>query len=216
MVVIRLARGGAKKRPFYHIVATDKRNARDGRNIERLGYFNPVAMGKEIRLHMDMDRVNYWLSQGAQTSDKVANLIKAKRLRTYYYDSLPIIIPGNKKSEELYKSKKKFCYSLGILPQFEVSFGELQYIKGIYKQKKVDVLMSLDIVDKCFGKQISHAVIVAGDSDFIPAIKRAKNYGAIVHLIAHKETVNREMFQEVDVFYNLNEGFIKDCLLEKT
>ena len=76
MVVLRLARGGAKKRPFYHIVAADKRNARDGRNIERLGYFNPVAAGKQIRLHMDMDRVNYWLSQGAQASDKVANLIK--------------------------------------------------------------------------------------------------------------------------------------------
>lgn len=76
MVVIRLARGGAKKRPFYHVVATDKRNARDGRNIERLGYFNPVAVGKEIRLNIDMDRVTHWLNQGAQTSDKVASLIK--------------------------------------------------------------------------------------------------------------------------------------------
>lgn len=76
MVVIRLARGGAKKRPFYHIVAADKRNARDGRNIERLGYFNPTATGKEIRLNMDMDRVNYWLSEGAQASDRVSMLIK--------------------------------------------------------------------------------------------------------------------------------------------
>ncbi len=76
MVVIRLARGGAKKRPFYHIVATDKRNARDGRNIERLGYFNPVALGQETRLHMEMERINYWLDQGAQPSIKVSALIK--------------------------------------------------------------------------------------------------------------------------------------------
>lgn len=76
MVVIRLARGGAKKRPFYHVVVADKRAARDGRKIERVGYFNPIAAGKEIRLHLDMDRINYWLGIGAQASEKVAGLIK--------------------------------------------------------------------------------------------------------------------------------------------
>ncbi|BAW80201.1 30S ribosomal protein S16 [Candidatus Nitrosoglobus terrae] len=77
MVVIRLARGGAKKRPFYTIVVADKRNRRDGRYIERLGFFNPIASGGEIPVHMDMDRVNYWLSQGAQPSDRVAQLVKS-------------------------------------------------------------------------------------------------------------------------------------------
>lgn len=76
MVVIRLARGGAKKRPFYHVVVADKRFARDGRRIERVGYFNPIAAGKEIRLQLDMDRVNHWLGLGAQASEKVAGLIK--------------------------------------------------------------------------------------------------------------------------------------------
>lgn len=76
MVVIRLARGGAKKRPFYHIVVADRRASRDGRKIERIGYFNPIAAGKEIRLHLDMERVNYWLSNGAQPSDRVDILIK--------------------------------------------------------------------------------------------------------------------------------------------
>lgn len=76
MVVIRLTRGGAKKRPFYHVVAADRRKSRDGRNIERLGYFNPVARGNEIRLNLEMDRINYWLSQGAQPSDRVKSLIK--------------------------------------------------------------------------------------------------------------------------------------------
>lgn len=77
MVVIRLSRGGAKKRPFYHIVVADKRRARDSRYIERLGYFNPIAAGKDVRLHMVKDRVDYWLSQGAQPSDRVQQLIKS-------------------------------------------------------------------------------------------------------------------------------------------
>ena len=76
MVVIRLSRGGAKRRPFYTIVVSDKRSARDGRCIERIGYFNPIAAGKEIRLHMDYERAKYWLSVGAQASDRVQQLIK--------------------------------------------------------------------------------------------------------------------------------------------
>ena len=66
MVTIRLARGGAKKRPFYHLTVTDSRNARDGRFIERIGFFNPVARGQEERLRVDLDRVVHWQSQGAQ------------------------------------------------------------------------------------------------------------------------------------------------------
>lgn len=76
MVVIRLSRGGAKKRPFYTIVVSDKRSARDGRCIERIGYFNPIAAGKEVRLHLNAERAQYWISQGAQPSDRVQQLIK--------------------------------------------------------------------------------------------------------------------------------------------
>lgn len=76
MVTIRMSRGGAKKRPFYHIVVTDSRSARDGRRIERIGYFNPVATGGEIRLHFDLERTNYWLGQGAQPSERVSKLFK--------------------------------------------------------------------------------------------------------------------------------------------
>jgi small subunit ribosomal protein S16 len=75
MVTIRMARGGAKKRPFYNIVVTDSRNKRDGRYIERLGFFNPVARGQEETLRLDLDRVTHWISQGAQASDRVAKLI---------------------------------------------------------------------------------------------------------------------------------------------
>lgn len=77
MVTIRLARGGAKKRPFYSIVVTDKRSKRDGRYIEQLGFFNPIAVGGEVPLRIDMERANYWLSQGAQPSERVAQLFKS-------------------------------------------------------------------------------------------------------------------------------------------
>jgi small subunit ribosomal protein S16 len=79
MVTIRLSRGGAKKRPFYHFVVTDSRNRRDGRYIERLGFFNPIATGQETKLKLDLERVDYWLGQGAQPSDRVATLIKQQR-----------------------------------------------------------------------------------------------------------------------------------------
>ena len=76
MVTIRLSRGGAKKRPFYHIVVTDSRRRRDGNYIERVGFFNPRATGQEERLRIDRTRIEHWLGQGAQTSDRVNTLLK--------------------------------------------------------------------------------------------------------------------------------------------
>lgn len=79
MVVIRLARGGAKKRPFYSIVIADRRSPRDGRHLEVVGFFNPGARGEEVRLHLEMERVQYWLGTGAQASDRVKSLLKENR-----------------------------------------------------------------------------------------------------------------------------------------
>jgi len=76
MVSIRLARGGSKRRPFYHVVVSDSRSPRDGRYIERLGFFNPQARGQEEALRLDSERIDYWISQGAQPSDRVSSLIK--------------------------------------------------------------------------------------------------------------------------------------------
>ncbi|MBR0568846.1 30S ribosomal protein S16 [Azoarcus sp. L1K30] len=76
MVVIRLARGGAKKRPFYNIVAADSRNRRDGRFIERVGFYNPVASGAEKALVVNTERLAYWAENGAQMSPTVARLVK--------------------------------------------------------------------------------------------------------------------------------------------
>jgi small subunit ribosomal protein S16 len=79
MVTIRLSRGGTLKRPFYHIVATDHRSRRDGRYLERLGFFNPIAAGKDARLQVDRGRVEYWISQGAQLSARVADLLDEEK-----------------------------------------------------------------------------------------------------------------------------------------
>ncbi|MFC6670124.1 30S ribosomal protein S16 [Marinobacterium aestuariivivens] len=79
MVTIRLSRGGSKKRPFYHLTVADSRNARDGRFIERIGFFNPVARGQEERLRVNLERVAYWQERGASLSERVAQLVKEAR-----------------------------------------------------------------------------------------------------------------------------------------
>lgn len=79
MVKIRLARAGAKKRPFYHLVAADSRSPRDGRFIERLGFFNPIAVGGEVRLRVNTERVDHWVARGAQLTDRAAKLVGEAR-----------------------------------------------------------------------------------------------------------------------------------------
>jgi small subunit ribosomal protein S16 len=76
MVVIRLARSGSKKSPFYHVVIADRRSRRDGRFIERIGYFNPVAQGESIRLELQKERIDHWIKLGAQPTDRVSSLVK--------------------------------------------------------------------------------------------------------------------------------------------
>ncbi|KAE9542176.1 30S ribosomal protein S16 [Ursidibacter maritimus] len=79
MVTIRLTRGGAKKRPFYQIVVADSRSPRDGRFIERIGFFNPIAAGNAERLRLDVAKVDEWVAKGASLSDRVATLVKEAR-----------------------------------------------------------------------------------------------------------------------------------------
>jgi small subunit ribosomal protein S16 len=79
MVTIRLSRGGSKARPFYHLSVTNSRSARNGRFIERIGFFNPVARGQEEKLRIDADRLAHWVGQGAQLSDRVAALVKESK-----------------------------------------------------------------------------------------------------------------------------------------
>lgn len=79
MVTIRLSRGGAKKQPFYHLVVTDSRNRRDGRYIERVGFFNPVARGNDTSIRIELDRIDHWIATGAQMSERVSSIVKTAR-----------------------------------------------------------------------------------------------------------------------------------------
>lgn len=79
MLTIRLSRTGAKKRPFYQVTVTDSRSARDGRFIERVGFFNPIASGKEERVRLDLERIDHWVKNGAQLSDRVSKLVSDTR-----------------------------------------------------------------------------------------------------------------------------------------
>ncbi len=141
----------------------------------------------------------------------ICDKTETKRLRTYYYHSLPIIRSDNREDELRHSNMQKFLTGIKRLPRFEVKLGRLQFFGGKFRQKMVDVLMSLDIVNMCFEKHIEHAVIIAGDSDFIPAIKKAKDYGAIVHLFYHPSSVHTELIDEVDELHTISEDLIRFC-----
>jgi len=79
MVTIRLTRRGAKNQPFFHVVVTDSRERQGGSSLELVGYFNPVARGKDTRLKLDLDRIDHWLKLGAQESDRVRQLVSGYR-----------------------------------------------------------------------------------------------------------------------------------------
>ena len=96
MLTIRLARAGAKKRPFFHITVADSRKPRDGRFVERIGYFNPIAKGKEVRLEINQERVDFWIGKGAKASNRVLNLFREN-----------IETPEEKTKREEKKEKKR-------------------------------------------------------------------------------------------------------------
>ena len=114
MVVIRLARGGNKKNPFYHVVVADRRSPRDGRFIERVGYYNPMARGQDIRLQLEKERISYWLSQGAQTSLHVKHLIKkleksseaAKKNQMFKGESKDLQAKKSEKAQKIEKAEE--------------------------------------------------------------------------------------------------------------
>src|SRR3569832_1151378 len=107
MVSIRLARTGAKNRPFYHIVVTNSRSERGGRFIERIGFFNPVSQGAETTLQLDAERVKYWLSRGAQPSDRVDQLIKSQPQASQRRDAPPRVSCMTSRAQRVENNKQK-------------------------------------------------------------------------------------------------------------
>ena len=134
-----------------------------------------------------------------------------ERLRTYYYHSLPVVRAGNNDDERRHRNMQSFLVSLKRLPRFEVKLGKLQLIGGQFKQKMIDVLMSLDIAAMSYERQIQYVIILAGDADFVPAIKKAKDYGAIVHLFYHPSSVHNELLDEVDELHVISKELIENC-----
>lgn len=106
---------------------------------------------------------------------------------------------------------KLFLDNLKRLPRFEVKLGKLQFIGGKFRQKMVDVLMSIDIIKKSIGNKINHIVVVAGDADFVPSIKTAKDYDVIVHLLYHPQSVHNELLDEIDELHVISKELIDKC-----
>lgn len=167
------------------------------------GYF-----GRILKDCFGSSRIDY-----AKFCDNLCEKIGVKRLRSYYYDCMPVL-RDNEKDKQFHANKQRFMEKIRSLPRFEVSLGRLQVINGKHKQKMVDVNMSLDIVKSCFERHVEHAILIAGDSDFVPAIKKAKEEGAIIHLVYHPTSVHSEIKQIVDERHQITEDMIKSCLIK--
>jgi len=165
------------------------------------GYFNRI-----LKNYFNMIDIDYF-----KLCDEICNELNLNRLRTYYYNCLPIVRKGNKDDERRHSKMQLFLTGLKRLPRFEIKLGRLQLISGQFKQKMIDVLMSLDIVDKCFDNHVQHIVLIAGDSDFVPAIKKAKDYGVIVHLFYHPKSIQNELLGEIDELHPISDELINKC-----
>ena len=165
------------------------------------GYFDKV-LNDLGRLRVDFQKF----------SNKVCGT--TERLRTYYYHCMPYQSnPSTLDERQRYSSMDRFMYSLRMLPRFEVRLGRLQFINDEFRQKGVDVLLSMDLVELAATGQISKAVIVTGDSDFAPAAKRARDKGVLVVLFYSPSTyVHDELFQSCDDRLTLDRDFFADIL----
>jgi uncharacterized LabA/DUF88 family protein len=145
-------------------------------------------------------------------SDKVC--CGAERFRTYYYHCMPHQSnPPTEEERNRYAAMDHFVHSLRRLTRFEVCLGRLQHINGEYRQKGIDTLLSIDIVELAATGQIGKAILVSGDSDFVPAIKRAKAKGVIVELFYSPATyLHTELFEACDDRVELNSEFFADLI----
>lgn len=165
------------------------------------GYFDKVleALG---RLRVDYEKFSNKVCRGTE------------RLRTYYYHCYPHQSnPPTPDERARYASMDRFIHSLRRLTRFEVRLGRLQYVEGDYRQKGIDTLLSIDLVELAATGQISKAVLVTGDSDFAPAAKRARDKGVIIDIFYSPVTyVHNELADACDDRVPLDMGFFVDCL----
>ena len=165
------------------------------------GYFN-----KMLKRYFNAIETDF-----LKLSDTICYSLKLKRLRTYYYQCLPIVRRTNVQDSIRQANMQRFLTNLKRLPRFEIKLGKLQLVGNQFRQKMVDVLMSPDIATMSYENQIQHAILIARDADFIPAIKKAKDYGIIVHLFYHPSSVHNELLDEVDELHEITEAFLNSC-----
>lgn len=140
----------------------------------------------------------------------------SERLRTYYYTAMPYQSnPPTMDERQRYSSADRFISVLKKLRRFDVRLGKLEKRGDKFEQKRVDILLAVDLVRLSWGRQISTAIIVAGDSDFVPAIEAAKNAGVLVKLYYSRKSVHNELLDEVDEAFQIDENIIKDSLIEQ-
>lgn len=152
------------------------------------GYLNRILKNNFNAVVIDYRKLSEFISKSLELNN----------LRTYYYTCMPIRRKGNYVDGKRYIKMQKFLGNLRRLPRFEVKLGKLQLVGGQFKQKMVDVLMSIDIIKKSFGKEVKQIILIAGDADFVPAIKTAKDQDVIVHLFYHPSSVHNELLDEID------------------
>jgi uncharacterized LabA/DUF88 family protein len=148
-------------------------------------------------------------------SEILCEKVKAERFRTYYYDCMPFQSnPPTMEERERYASMDKFIHNLKRLDRFEVRLGRLQYIDGSFKQKGVDVLLSIDVTKLSWRENIQKAILITGDSDFVPAVKEAKEAGVIVSVCygsTNSTFIHDELFNLCDNRILLDKKLLDAC-----
>lgn len=140
-------------------------------------------------------------------SDKVCE--DSERLRTYYYWCMPYQSnPPTQEERERYSRADKFINYLRRLPRFEIRLGKLSRTSGEFVQKRVDILLAVDLVRMSWGKQIGRAVLVTGDSDFVPAVQAAKDAGVLTQLYYSEDSIHDELLDACDECFQITSGLI--------
>jgi len=168
------------------------------------GYLARVLKDEHGEVAVDFASLSEKLCQGCD------------RLRTYYYTCMPYqSSPPTAEERERYASMDRFIYSLRRIPRFEVRLGKLSYIKGDFVQKRVDVLLSVDLVRMSWGRQIQRAVLLSGDSDLVPAVQAAKEAGILTQVYYSRRSVHDELLQACDDRFEITRELIDSIKLKK-
>ena len=166
------------------------------------GYLSKVLDHEFNRARIDFVKFSDALCEGSE------------RLRTYYYTCMPYQHnPPTEDEKQRFARVERFHRKLRTLPRIEVRLGKLGYTGGDYVQKRVDILLAVDLVRMSWDKQIEKAILVAGDSDFIPAIDAAKDAGVIVQLHYSQNSIHHELLEEVDDHFQITKELIESCRL---